>query len=408
MTNSTATKFESLEISTDEALKALFSPLKLRDLTLKNRITIPPMCQYSAEGGIPNDWHLVHLGRFAMGGYGLITVEATAVEERARITHGDLGIWSDDHIQPFKRLVDFIHSQNAHASIQLAHAARKASMQRPWHGNSAMTDVDIERGEIPWSVVGVTDQPVADGWLVPSPLTEEDLQGIIQSFVKAAKRAITAGFDVIEIHGAHGYLIHTFLSPLTNKRTDRYGGDFEGRTRLALEIATAVRAAIPDGMPLFFKISSIDWEENGWKIEESVRLAGLLKEAGVDVVVCSSGGLSGAATASGATRSLGYQVQYSEAVRAGSGATTQAVGLLLDAHMAGRVIAAGSADLVGIGRQSLFDPFWPVHELNRLKPQGLNEWEEWPLQYGWWLSRRESLVLKLTDKTAAPVEGAAQ
>jgi 2,4-dienoyl-CoA reductase-like NADH-dependent reductase (Old Yellow Enzyme family) len=399
MTEILATEFEACTIGDSEAMEALFSPLKLRDLTLKNRVTIPPMCQYSAQDGVPNDWHFVHLGKFAMGGYGLITVEATAVEKSARITHGDLGIWSDDHIGPMSRIVEFIHSQNAKASLQLAHASRKAGMQRPWHGNSHMTQADIDRGEVPWPVVGVTDQPVGEGWQVPTPLEKEDIDSILASFVAAAKRAVRAGFDAVEIHGAHGYLIHTFLSPLTNTRTDEYGGDFEGRTKLAREIVSAVRSAIPDHMPLFFKISSIDWEESGWQLEESIKLASILKELGVDIVVCSSGGLSGAATASGQTRSLGYQVQYSEAVRGGSTAKTQAVGLLIDGPMAGRVIAAGSADLVGIGRQSLFDPFWPVHELNRVKAAGLDEWEKWPNQYGWWLSRRENLVLNLTKST---------
>lgn len=395
MSHASVTKFEACDIGDEEAMEALFSPLEIRDLTLKNRVTIPPMCQYSAQDGIPNDWHFVHLGKFAMGGYGLITAEATAVEASARITHGDLGIWSDAHVGPLSRIVEFIHSQNAKASVQLAHAARKASMQRPWHGNSHMTQVDVDRGEVPWPVVGVTNQPVGEGWLVPTPLEIEDIDQIVSSFVAAAKRSVKAGFDAVEIHGAHGYLIHTFLSPLTNKRTDYYGGDFEGRTRLALEIASAVREAIPDSMPLFFKISSIDWEEDGWKIDESIKLASELKDKGVDVVVCSSGGLSGAATASGQTRSLGYQVQYSEAVREASGSQTQAVGLLIDGPMAGRVIAAGSADLVGIGRQSLFDPFWPVHELNRIKPKSIDEWEQWPEQYGWWLGRRENLVLNL-------------
>jgi len=383
------------EEATLAAVGALFSPLRLRGVTLKNRLAIPPMCQYSAEDGVAGDWHLIHLGRFAQGGYALVTVEASAVEATARITHGDVGLWSDEQVPPLARIVRFLHSQGALASIQLAHAGRKASMQRPWHGNGPMAAADLARGETPWPVVGVTGEPVGPGWLVPQALGLAEIARIIEAFAIAARRAVSAGFDSIEIHGAHGYLLHTFLSPFTNRRLDAYGGDFAGRMRLGLEVTRAVRAVVPAGMPLLYKISTIDHEPGGLTLEQSVGFARELKANGVDIVVCSSGGIAGPATASTATRALGYQVPYAAGVRQGAGIATEAVGLIVDAPMAGQIVLDGQADLVGIGRQSLFDPFWPLHELARLRELPFDPWLQWPQQYGWWLSRRQSLLQQL-------------
>jgi 2,4-dienoyl-CoA reductase-like NADH-dependent reductase (Old Yellow Enzyme family) len=382
-------------------LEALYSPLQLRGVQLKNRITVPPMCQYSATDGIPDDYHFVHLGKFALGGFGLVTTEAAAITAQGRITHGDLGLWSDTHLEAFKRVTRFLHAHGAKASIQLAHAGRKASMQRPWRGNGPLTPSDHALGDQPWDVVGVTGKPIGPGWLTPQELSPAQIQEVVEAFAVAARRAVAAGFDVVEIHGAHGYLIHTFLSPLTNLRTDHYGGDLAGRTRFPVEVARAVRAALPASTPLMFKISSLDWESGGWTLDESVALAAMLKEAGVDIVVCSSGGLGGPATAANAARALGYQVPYAARVKREAGVMTQAVGLLIDADAAGKVIADGDADLIGIGRQALYDPFWPLHELDRHAPNAPGRHEQWPEQYSWWLSRRESLLASIrADQTS--------
>ncbi len=379
------------------AVSALYSPFTVRGLTVKNRLALPPMCQYSAEEGLANDWHLVHLGGFAQGGFGLVTVEATAVEAAGRITHGDVGLWHDGQIEPLARIVRFLHGQRAKASIQLAHAGRKASMQRPWYGNGPLGAEDLARGDRPWPVVAATDQPLGPDWLVPKALSHEEIARIVESFVAAAHRAIAAGFDVIEIHGAHGYLLHSFLSPATNTREDEYGGDLAGRMRFGLEVARALRATVPDDMPLFYKVSSIDYEPGGLTFEETLAFARELAAAGVDLVVCSTGGLSGSATASTMKRTLGYQVRYAAGIRQEVGVATQAVGLIVDAAMAGQIVLDGQADLIAIGRQSLFDPFWPLHELAKLPEPPLDAWAEWPEQYAWWLSRREGLLRQLLE-----------
>ncbi len=341
----------------------LFAPLTLRGLTLGNRIVVSPMCQYSARQGLVGDWHLVHLGRFALGGFGLVFVEATAVEPAGRISYACPGLWSDVHIPPLKRIVEFLHANGAAAGIQLAHAGRKASTPNPWNRDPS----EAEKARLAfedWQPVAPSAVPHAEGWKVPHELTVEEIAALVDAFGEAARRAQAAGFDTVEIHGAHGYLIDQFLSPLANKRTDAYGGGREGRMRFALEVATAVRAAWPDDKPLFMRLSVQDWHPDGWQVEDSVALAQRLKAIGVDVIDCSSGGFDGARSTPGP----GFQVPFAEAVRSGAGIATMAVGLIGDPHRAAEVIAEGKADLVALARPALENPHWPIDALAAIDP----------------------------------------
>lgn len=373
----------------------LFSPITLRGLTLRNRVAIAPMCQYSAEDGLANDWHFAHLAKFAIGGAGAVMTEAAAVQERGRITHGDLGIWSDAHADALKPVVAFMKSQGAAAGIQLAHAGRKASMQRPWFGNGPLGPEDHARGDDPWDIVGASALPLDDGWLTPAEMSAEDIARLTADFVAAAKRADAAGFDFAEIHGAHGYLIQTFLSPLSNKRSDAWGGDLAGRMKLAVDVARAVREAWPAEKPLFFRISSVDGVEGGWEMDDSVALAKALKSVGVDMVDCSSrGNTAGGATANPAAQAAGYQTPYAARIREEAQIATQAVGLILDGPTAEAVLQEGRADLIAIGREALFDPFWALHQA---KAMGVETYEAWPEQYGWWLERREGAARRIRE-----------
>lgn len=354
------------------------------------------MCQYSADDGRVTDWHLVHLGKFAQGGAGIVFVEATAVEARGRITHGDTGIWSDDHVPGLRRIAEFVRSQGALPALQLAHAGRKASMARPWYGNGPLTQADSDRGDKAWNIVAPSDNALDDGWLKPHPLSKSELGDVRDAFAAAARRADKAGFDVIEVHAAHGYLLHTFLSPISNLRADEYGGRREHRMRFPLEVVRAVREAWPEGKPLFVRVSSIDDVEGGWSIDDTVAFAKELKKAGVDVVDCSSGGISGSATA--ATKMLlprvpGFQLPFAERIRKDAAIQTMAVGLILTPQQAEEALQAGRADLIAIGREALFDPNWPLHAAQALGADA--GMERWPVQYGWWLVRRESLLRKL-------------
>jgi 2,4-dienoyl-CoA reductase-like NADH-dependent reductase (Old Yellow Enzyme family) len=374
----------------------LFDEVRIRELRIRNRIVVSPMCQYSAQDGQVGDWHLVHLGKFAQGGAGIVFMEATAVEKRGRITHGDTGIWDDAHIAGLRRIAAFIKSQGAVPAIQLAHAGRKASMARPWFGNGPLTPADLERGDKAWSVVAPTDTALGDDWLKPRPLQKGDLAHVKKAFVEAARRAHAAGFEVIELHAAHGYLLHTFLSPLSNTRGDEYGGALENRMRFPLEVVEETRKAWPQQKPMFVRVSSIDDVEGGWSLEDTVSFARKLKAAGVDVVDCSSGGILGSATA--ATRTLlprvpGFQLPFAERIRKDAGLMTMAVGLILTPQQAEEALAGGRADLVAIGREALYDPNWPLHAALALGADP--QFEKWPVQYGWWLTRRDSLLKKL-------------
>jgi 2,4-dienoyl-CoA reductase-like NADH-dependent reductase (Old Yellow Enzyme family) len=377
----------------------LFTPTELRSVKLKNRIVISPMCNYSAIDGHINDWHVVHLGKFAQGGAGLVFTEAAAVEEHGRITHGDLGIWSDEHVPGLARVVSFLRSQGAVPAIQLAHAGRKASMQRPWHGNGPMDDNDRARGEIVWKIVAPSPIRLEEGWIKPHELSISEINALQNNWRLAAERALCAGFEVLEMHSAHGYLNHEFLSPLSNKRTDKYGGDLTGRTRFTLETAEILRAVWPDDKPLFTRVSSVDGLDGGWRMEDTVALARELKARGVDVIDCSSGGLLGSATAARVKREPGFQVPFAEQVRREADIKSMAVGLILDGHQAEQILQSGRADLIAIGREALRNPNWPLHAELQLGCQG--NFESWPVQYGWWLDKRHKAMAKHETKQAA-------
>lgn len=379
----------------------LFSPFTLRSVTAKNRIVVSPMCQYSAIDGVANDWHLVHLGKFAQGGAGIVMVEATAVAENGRITHGDVGLWHDGQTAPLKRIADFIRDQGSVPAIQLAHAGRKASMQRPWYGNAALNDADKARGDMPWQVVAPSPIPMDDGWLTPQEMTEADMATLRDQWRLAALRAAEAGYELLEVHCAHGYLLHEFLSPLSNRRTDSYGGDRDGRMRYPLDIIETVRAVWPDNLPLAVRISSVDGVDGGIEIEDSLAFVREAKARGADVIDCSSGGLIGSATAARIPRGYSFQVPYAEAIRKEADIPTMAVGLILHPQQAEDVIAKGQADLVAIGREVLFDPNWPLHAQLSLSETNGDVFAAWPKQYGWWLERREPGLRKL-DGPALP------
>jgi 2,4-dienoyl-CoA reductase-like NADH-dependent reductase (Old Yellow Enzyme family) len=347
----------------------LFDPLTLRGLTLRNRVGMSPMCQYSSPDGLATDWHLVHLGSRAVGGAGLVMAEATAVSPEARITPMDLGLWTERHIEPLARAVRFVKARGAAAGIQLAHAGRKASTRVPWEGGSPLT-----AGEGAWPVVGPSPVPFADGSPTPVALDDAGLRRVADEFRRAAGRALAAGFDLIEVHAAHGYLLHSFLSPLSNRRTDRYGGSFENRTRLLGDVVAAVRQVIPDRMPLFVRLSVTDWAEGGWDVDESVALAGDLGRLGVDVIDCSSGGLVPRARIPARP---GYQVAFAERIRREAGVATAAVGLITEPEQAQGIVHAGQADLVLLGRVLLRKPYWPLHSARVLGQEGA-----WPVQYG--------------------------
>jgi 2,4-dienoyl-CoA reductase-like NADH-dependent reductase (Old Yellow Enzyme family) len=347
----------------------LFSPISIRDLTLPNRIAVSPMCQYSSIDGFANDWHLVHLGSRAVGGAGLVFTEAAAVLPEGRITLNDLGIWKDDHIAPLARIVDFLHGQGAHAAIQLAHAGRKASMQRPWEGERLLSP-----GEDGWTNV-TAPSPIAfnDQYAKPHELDATGIAQVAEAFAAAARRALAAGFDIVEIHSAHGYLLHEFLSPLSNRRTDRYGGSFENRIRLLVETVDAIRTEWPQNRPLFVRISAVEWTDGGWDLDQSVALARVLKQHGVDLVDVSSGGnVSGATIPSGP----GYQVPFAERIRREADILTAAVGQITAPAQADQIIRNGQADLVLLAREMLRDPYWPLHAAQEL---GVST--SWPPQY---------------------------
>lgn len=371
----------------------LFSPLDLRDVRLPNRIVISPMQMYKATDGFAGDWHFQHLAKFAVGGAGTVMTETLCVEPRGRNTHGDLGIWSDEHIAPLQRIVEFLKQQTAVPAAQLAHSGPKAARQRPWEGLGPLKEQDAARGEAPWTPVSATDQPPVAGWHVPHRLTSAEIDEVVHAFGAGARRCHQAGFEVLEVHAAHGYLIHSFLSPVSNDRTDAYGGDRERRMRFALEVAQAVRANWPDGKPLSFRVSCVDRVEGGITIEDTIALATELKGCGVDVIDCSSGGIKGANSlvtlqqqARPALR--GFQVPYAGQVRRGADMSTMAVGLILDGPQAERILRSGEADLIAVGREALFDPHWPLHAARAL---GVDpEWQMWPPSYGWWLRQREA------------------
>ncbi len=349
-------------------MSSLFTPLTIKNITFKNRIAVSPMCQYSATDGFANDWHLVHLGSRAVGGAGLVIAEATAVTAQGRISPGDLGIWKDEHIEFLKRISSFITMQGSVAGIQLAHAGRKASHNTPWHGNKALT---AQEGA--WQTIAPSAIAYAAAEPVPTAMSIADIRQCINDFAKAAQRALDAGFKVIELHAAHGYLINEFLSPLSNKRTDEYGGSFTNRVRFLLEIVQATRKVMGYNLPLFVRISATDWVPGGWTIEDSVALVQLLKTATVDLVDCSSGGNS--AEQKIVTGPL-YQLSFAQKIKEQTGILTGAVGMITTTAEAEQIIQNGQADLVIMARQFLRDPYFPLHAAKELGTD-----ITWPVQY---------------------------
>jgi len=348
-------------------MSKLFSAIAIKNITLRNRIVMSPMCQYSAIDGFTSDWHLVHLGARAAGGAGLIITEATAVLPEGRITPGDIGLWKDEHIPGLSRIGSFLHARGAVAGIQLAHAGRKASCAVPWEGGK-----QLEKRQGGWQTVAPSGIPFNTGERAPEPLNKEGLGRVVDAFKSAALRAFTAGFDVIEIHSAHGYLLQEFLSPLSNRRSDACGGPFENRIRLLLEVIRAVQSVWPAENPLFVRISSTDWTEGGWTIEESVKLASILIELGVDLIDCSSGGnVPDAKIPFGP----GYQVPFSEAIRQ-TGILTGAVGTITTATQAESILTEGKADLIFMGRELLRNPYFPLSAAREM-----GEDVTWPVQY---------------------------
>ncbi|HSB21270.1 MAG TPA: NADH:flavin oxidoreductase/NADH oxidase [Anaeromyxobacteraceae bacterium] len=347
----------------------LFSPLPLRDVVLRNRIAVSPMCQYSAVDGVANEWHLVHLGSRAVGGAGLVCFEATAVEARGRISPADLGLWSDAQVDPLARIVRFVEAQGAVACLQIAHAGRKASVRPPWERAGA----PLSPAEGGWQPVGSSPLPFADGHAVPEPLSEAGLGEVVRAFAAAARRARAAGFRAVEVHAAHGYLLHQFLSPVSNRRQDRYGGSFENRTRLAREVVEAVRREWPERLPVLLRVSATDWVEGGWDPAQTVELARAVRALGVDLVDCSSGGLVPTAQVPAGP---GYQAGFAERVRREAGIATGAVGMITTPEQADHVIRSGQADLVLLAREMLRDPHFPLRAAAALRAEG-----PWPRQY---------------------------
>lgn len=346
-------------------MSKLFSPLNIRNIQFKNRIFVSPMCQYSSEDGMPTDWHLVHLGSRAVGGAALIIMEATAVSPEGRISPADSGIWSDDHPKAFQRITGFIKSQGAVPGIQLAHAGRKAGTRVPWNGRGPI--------ENPWQTLAPSAIPFDRNYPVPKEMNRSDMEAMVANFKAAARRSLEANFEVVEIHMAHGYLLHEFLSPLSNQRSDEFGGNFENRVRFPLQIAQAVRRTWPPDLPVFVRISSTDWVEGGWDLAQSIRFSTLLKEAGIDLIDCSGGGvISGVKITTGA----GYQTAFAAEIRKQTNILTGAVGLITDAQQAEHIINTGQADAVLLARELLRNPYWPLHAAKKLGAE-----IPWPSQY---------------------------
>jgi 2,4-dienoyl-CoA reductase-like NADH-dependent reductase (Old Yellow Enzyme family) len=349
-------------------MSALFDPFTLRGVTFRNRIFVSPMCQYSSEDGLPNEWHFVHLGSRAVGGAGLVMGEASGVSPAGRITDWDSGIWSERHGEAFRPIVRFIEEQGAVSGIQLAHAGRKASTDTPWRGGKAITE-----GPHSWQTVAPSPIPFREGDPAPRALSVPEIDQVVDQFAAAASHALSAGFRVLEVHAAHGYLIHQFLSPLSNARDDQYGGPLENRMRLALRVTGAVREVWPEDRPLFVRISATDWAEGGWDLEQSIELARRLRDLGVDLIDCSSGG---AVPHAKVELGPGYQVPFARAIREKANIPTGAVGLITEPAQAEAIVADGSADAVLLARELLRDPYWPLRTAREL---GVDV--EWPPQY---------------------------
>lgn len=374
----------------------LLSPFSMRDVSLRNRIVISPLQEYAAKpDGLASDFHLVHLGRFAQGGAGLVFTEALAVTEAGRLTFSDLGIWDDAQIEPLARIAGFLQSQGAAAGAQLVHGGRKASVQRPWHGYEPLGAIDVtERNEHAWPTLGPSPLAAIPGWPLPMEMSIDDCRRAVDSFAMGTRRLRRAGFDVLNVHGAHGYLIHSFLSPISNHRTDEYGGDLEGRMRFALEVAEAVRSEWPSERPIFYRLSCVDDMDGGWTLDDTLVLSRELQARGIDVIDASSRGLGRRGTPVVFPREPGFQVPYAESIRKHTGIPTCAVGLIMDFEQANEIIAQGQADVVAIGREALRNPNWPAQAAVALVGDEAYE-THWQPRWGWWLVRRAESLRKL-------------
>lgn len=376
-------------------MSKLFSPLTIRGVTLPNRVVVSPLCMYSAEDGMAQPFHFAHLSTFARGKAGLVFTEATAVNPVGRITPKCLGIWSDEHAAAIKPSVDFINSMGVAAGIQLAHAGRKASTSPPFLGGKPLPSNDPDA----WPVVGPSAITVGPGFPEPHELSVDEIGQLVEDFRIAARRSVDCGFKVIELHGAHGYLMHAFLSPISNVRTDAYGGDLAGRMRFPLEVSKTVRKEVGEDIPLFFRISAIDGIEGGWTMDDSVELSKALGAAGIDVVDCSSGGVSGAPRfriddegkplSGSSARQPGFQVPYAERIKNETDLQSMAVGVITDPQQAEAIVSEGRADLVALGREIMYDPFWPLHAAQELNADP--EFMLWPPQYKWGVDRRDQI-----------------
>jgi len=364
--------------ATAQAPAALLQPLNLRGVTFPSRIVVSPMCQYCAQDGLADDWHLVHLGSRAVGGAGLVFAEASAVTARGRISSADLGIWSEAHIEPLARVTAFLRRMGAVSGMQLAHAGRKASCLPPWLGG-ARVNPEAEGG---WEIVAPSPVPFSEGEPAPRELDTDSIAEVTAAFVAAARRAVAAGFDVVELHAAHGYLLHQFLSPLSNRRTDAYGGTLKNRMRLTLETTEAIRNALPESMPLFVRVSATDWVEGGWDLEQTVALAKELKGLGVDLMDITTGGLVPHARI---PVGPGYQVPFAEAVRKRADMPVSAVGMITEPRQAEEIVASGQADMVMLGRQMLREPYFALNAA-----QALGGEAKWPTQYGYAVRPRKA------------------
>jgi 2,4-dienoyl-CoA reductase-like NADH-dependent reductase (Old Yellow Enzyme family) len=368
-------------------LRPLYSPMSIRGLELRNRLVVSPMATYSAVNGFSTDWHVQHIGKLAAGGAGLVFVEQSSVSLQGRITYGCLGIWDDAHVAGLKRLVDLIRSLGAASAIQIAHSGRKGSSQRPWEGGGPLGDADLAaRQEGPWTACAPSAIAFDKGWPAPHELTDAEIETLVEDYRQAFRRAREADFDVVELHCAHGYLLHSFLSPLGNARTDAYGGDLAGRMRLPLRIARLMRESWPDDRPCFVRISSVDGVGIGWSLDESVEFARALKAIGIDVVDCSSGGFKLPSENALVARSPGFQLPFSERIRKETGVLTMGVGLIRTARHAALTLQDGRADLVALGRELLWNPNWPGQTAVEFDSE--TGWDIWPEPYSWWLRRR--------------------
>ncbi|HTD91842.1 MAG TPA: NADH:flavin oxidoreductase/NADH oxidase, partial [Burkholderiales bacterium] len=361
----------------------LFSPLQIRGVTLKSRIVVSPMLQYCADNGHVNDWHLMHYGKFAAGGAGLVFVESTKVDPRGCSTPRDLGLWKDDFIAPLKRIADLIKRNGAVAGIQLGHSGRKARRSVPWEGRVPLAQCPgVDHGE-DWELIAPSAVAFSSKYAVPREMTHDDIQEAISNWGRAARRANEAGFEVLEVHGAHGYLLHQFLSPVANQRTDEFGGTSEKRMRFPIEVVREVRRYWPEHKPLFLRVSAVD--EAGWTVDDSIAVAQALKQHGVDVIDCSAGGMSDASTGD-APPSYGYQVPYARRIRAGADIKTMAVGLIIHADQAEEIIRSGGADLVALGREFLHNPNWPIDAAQKLEVE--SPFANVTQSCGYWLEKR--------------------